>query len=89
MAKDSIVSIKLNRNMIVNTFIGLSVALVFDDLRELFINEIILKIVNRNIPKKKIKVEKLDVTLNYEKIIDLAINIFITFLFIFIIYYNT
>ena len=87
MAKDSMVSIKLNRNMIVNTFIGLSIALVFDDLRELFIDEIILKIVNRNIPRKKIKVDKLDVTLNYEKIIDLAINIFITFLFIFIVYY--
>ena len=58
MTKNSVVSIKLNRNMIVNTFIGLSVALVFDDLRELFINEIILKIVNRNIPKKKNKGRK-------------------------------
>lgn len=89
MTKNSVVSIKLNRNMIVNTFIGLSVALVFDDLRELFINELVLKIANRHIPKKKIKVEKLDVTLNYEKIIDLAINILITFFFIFFIYYNT
>ena len=90
MSKTSInfksMNVKLNKNMVMNSFIGLAIALIFDDVKELFINEILLRIVNQKIKKKYIKVESLGVILDLKKIVDLAINIFLSILFIYFLF---
>lgn len=80
------INIKLNKSLILNSFIGLAIALVFDDVKELFINEILLRIVNQKIKKKTIKIESIGVVLNLKKIVDLTINIIISILFIWFLY---
>ena len=83
------ISIRLNKSLILNSFIGLAIALIFDDVKELFINEILLRIVNQKIDKKYIKIESLGVILDFKKIIDLTINILISILFIWFLYSRT
>ena len=83
------INIKLNKSLILNSFIGLAIALIFDDVKELFINEILLRIVNQKIDKKYIKIESLGVILDFKKIIDLTINILISILFIWFLYSRT
>ena len=82
-------NIKLNKSLILNSFIGLAIALIFDDVKDLFINEILLKIVNQKIQKKHIKLESIGVVLDLKKIIDLTINILISILFIWLLYSRT
>lgn len=83
------INIKLNKSIILNSFIGLAIALIFDDVKELFINEILLRIVNQKIDKKYIKIESIGVRLDFKKIIDLTINILISILFIWFLYTRT
>lgn len=83
------INIRLNKSLILNSFIGLAIALIFDDVKELFINEILLRIVNQKIKKKTIKIESIGVVLNLKKIVDLTINIIISILFIWFLYSRT
>ena len=80
----SILKVKLNRAVIINSFIGLVIALIFDDIKELIINEIILKFVNANIKTKE--VDLFGVKLHFERIVDLIVNIILSIIFIYILY---
>ena len=82
----SSINVKLNKNMVMNSFIGLAIALIFDDVKELFIREILLRIVNQKIKKKYIKIESIGVIFDLKKIVDLIINILISILFIYFLY---
>ena len=83
-AHGSILKVRLNRTVIVNTFIGLVIALIFDDVKELIINEIILKFVNTNVKQKEIVIA--GTKLNYQKIVDLVVNIVLSVIFIYNLY---
>ena len=63
----SSINVKLNKNMVMNSFIGLAIALIFDDVKELFIREILLRIVNQKIKKKYIKIESIGVIFDFKK----------------------
>ena len=80
----SILKVKLNRAVIINSFIGLVIALIFDDVKELIINEIIIKFVNTNVKTKEI--ELFGTKLDFERIIDLIVNIVLSIIFIYILY---
>ena len=82
----SSINVKLNKNMVMNSFIGLAIALIFDDVKELFIREILLRIVNQKIKKKYIKIESIGVIFDLKKIVDLIINILLSILFIYFLY---
>ncbi len=81
------INIKLNKSLILNSFIGLAIALIFDDVKELFIREILLRIINQKLEKKYIKIESLNVVFDFRKIVDLSVNILLSFLFIYILYH--
>tara|TARA_B100000963_G_C22589681_1_gene654869 strand:- start:780 stop:1064 length:285 start_codon:yes stop_codon:yes gene_type:complete len=80
------INVKLNKNMVVNSFIGLAIALIFDDVKELFIREILLRIVNQKMEKKYVKVESLGVIFDFRKIVDLSVNIILSVIFIWFVY---
>lgn len=80
----SILKVKLNKAIIINSFIGLVIALIFDDVKELIINEIILKFVNTNIKTKEVEI--FGTKLHFEKIVDLIVNIILSVFFIYILY---
>jgi hypothetical protein len=83
----SVLNFKLNKPLVLNTFLGLVIALIFDDVKELVINEIILKYVNTNIKTKEIRV--LNVNLNVQKIADLLVNIILSVFIIYILYVSS
>ena len=83
----SVLHFKLNKPLVLNTFLGLVIALIFDDVKELVINEIILKYVNTNIKTKEIRV--LNVNLNVQKIADLLVNIILSVFIIYILYVSS
>ena len=87
MSGGSIIKVKLNKSIIINTFLGLVIALIFDDMKELIINEIILKFVNKNVEKKNIL--KINTKLDLQKIVDLLVNIILSMVFIGILYYHS
>tara|TARA_B110000483_G_C17857914_1_gene412994 strand:- start:294 stop:557 length:264 start_codon:yes stop_codon:yes gene_type:complete len=87
MGGGSIIKVKLNKSIIINTFLGLVIALIFDDMKELIINEIILKFVNKNVEKKNILV--FNTKLDLQKIVDLLVNIILSMIFIGILYYHS
>ena len=87
MSQGSVLKVKLNRAVIVNSFIGLVIALIFDDVKELVINEIILKFVNTRVKKKEIIL--LGTKLNFQKIVDLLVNIILSVIFIYILYQSS
>ena len=87
MGCGSIIKVKLNKSIIINTFLGLVIALIFDDMKELIINEIILKFVNKNVEKKNILV--FNTKLDLQKIVDLLVNIILSMVFIGILYYHS
>jgi hypothetical protein len=87
MGGGSIIKVKLNKSIIINTFLGLVIALIFDDMKELIINEIILKFVNKNVEKKNILV--FNTKLDLQKIVDLLVNIILSMVFIGILYYHS
>ena len=80
------VNVKLNKNVILNSFVGLAIALIFDDVKELFIKEILLRFVNQKLEKKYIKIERYNVILDYKKIIDLTVNIILSIIFVWFVY---
>jgi len=80
------VNVKLNKNAILNSFVGLAIALIFDDVKELFIREILLRFINQKLEKKYIKIERYNVVLDYKKIVDLSVNILLSILFIWFVY---
>jgi hypothetical protein len=80
------INVRLNKTVIMNSFIGLAIALIFDDMKELFIREILLRIINQKLDKKFIKIESLGVVFDYKKIVDLSINIILSVLFIWFVY---
>jgi hypothetical protein len=79
--------LKLNKNVIFNSFSGLAIAFIFDDIKDLFINEIVLRIVNQKMKRNNIKINSIDVVFDYKKIIGLIVNILISILFIGLLYY--
>jgi hypothetical protein len=83
----SMLKFKLNRGLILNTFLGLVIALIFDDVKELVINEIILKFVNTNIKTKEIEI--LGVKINLQKVIDLLVNILLSLFIIYILHISS
>ena len=87
MGGGSIIKVKLNKSIIINTFLGLVIALIFDDMKELIINEIILKFVNKNVEKKNILV--FNTKLDLQKIVDSLVNIILSMVFIGILYYHS
>ena len=80
------VNVKLNKNAILNSFVGLAIALIFDDVKELFIREILLRFVNQKLERKYIKIERYNVVLDYKKIVDLSVNILLSIIFIWFVY---
>ena len=80
------INVKLNKSVILNSFVGLAIALIFDDVKELFIREILLRFVNQKIKRKYIKIERYNVILDYKKIVDLSVNIILSILFIWFVY---
>tara|TARA_B100000242_G_C43014922_1_gene471925 strand:+ start:1151 stop:1432 length:282 start_codon:yes stop_codon:yes gene_type:complete len=80
------VNVKLNKNAILNSFVGLAIALIFDDVKELFIREILLRFINQKLEKKYIKIERYNVVLDYKKIVDLSVNILLSIIFIWFVY---
>lgn len=80
------INVRLNKTLIMNSFIGLAIALIFDDMKELFIREILLRIINQKLDRKFIKIESLGVVFDYKKIVDLSINIILSVLFIWFVY---
>ena len=80
------INVKLNKNVILNSFVGLAIALIFDDVKELFIREILLRFVNQKIKRKYIKIERYNLILDYKKIVDLSVNIILSILFIWFVY---
>ena len=80
------INVKLNKNLVVNSFIGLAIALIFDDVKELFIREILLRIVNQKMKRKYVKIESLGVIFDFRKIIDLSVNIILSVIFIWFVY---
>ena len=87
MGGGSIIKVKLNKSIIINTFLGLVIALIFDDMKKLIINEIILKFVNKNVEKKNILV--FNTKLDLQKIVDSLVNIILSMVFIGILYYHS
>ena len=79
-------NVRLNKTVIINSFIGLAIALIFDDVKELLIREILLRVVNQKIEKKYIKLESINVVFDLKKIIDLFTNILISIIFIWFLY---
>ena len=51
------VNVKLNKNAILNSFVGLAIALIFDDVKELFIREILLRFINQKLEKNTLKLK--------------------------------
>jgi hypothetical protein len=80
---------KLNKTVILNSFLGFAIALIFDDMKGLIINEIILRIINQKVRKKYIKIDSIGVIFDYKKIIDLSVNILLSLFFIWILYTNS
>ena len=80
------IHVKLNKNLVVNSFIGLAIALIFDDVKELFIREILLRIVNQKMKRKYVKIESLGVIFDFRKIVDLSVNIILSVIFIWFVY---
>lgn len=80
------INVRLNKTVVMNSFIGLAIALIFDDVKELFIREILLRIINQKLDRKFIKIESLGVIFDYKKIVDLSINIILSILFIWFVY---
>lgn len=80
------INVKLNKNLVVNSFIGLAIALIFDDVKELFIREILLRIVNQKMKRKYVKIESLGVIFDFRKIVDLSVNIILSVIFIWFVY---
>ena len=60
------INVRLNKTVVMNSFIGLAIALIFDDVKELFIREILLRIINQKLDKKYIKIESLGVIFDYK-----------------------
>jgi len=79
--------IKLNKTVIFNSFAGLAIAFIFDDIKDLFVNEIVLKIINQKMKKENIKIELINVTFDFKKMVGLIVNIIISILFITFLYY--
>jgi hypothetical protein len=80
------INVKLNKTVVMNSFIGLAIALIFDDVKELFIREILLRIINQKLDKKYIRIKSLGVIFDYKKIVDLSINIILSIIFIWFVY---
>ena len=80
------INVKLNKNLVINSFIGLAIALIFDDVKELFIREILLRIVNQKMKRKYVKIESLGVIFDFRKIVDLSVNIILSVIFIWFVY---
>ena len=80
------INVKLNKSMVINSFIGLAIALIFDDVKELFIREILLRVLNQKMKKKYIKIKSIGVIFDFRKIIDLSVNIILSILFIWFVY---
>ena len=80
------INVKLNKSMVVNSFIGLAIALIFDDVKELFIREILLRVLNQKMKKKYIRIKSIGVIFDFRKIIDLSVNIILSILFIWFVY---
>ena len=59
------INVKLNKSMVVNSFIGLAIALIFDDVKELFIREILLRVLNQKMKKKYIRIKSIGVIYNF------------------------
>ena len=80
------INVKLNKSMVINSFIGLAIALIFDDVKELFIREILLRVLNQKMKKKYIRIKSIGVIFDFRKIIDLSVNIILSILFIWFVY---
>ena len=80
------INVKLNKSVVINSFIGLAIALIFDDVKELFIREILLRVINQKMKKKFIRIKSIGVIFDFRKIIDLSVNIFLSVIFIWFVY---
>jgi len=83
----SILHFKLNKPLVLNTFLGLIIALIFDDVKELVINEIILKFINTKIETKKIVIFNTEI--DVQKIVDLVVNIILSLFIIYLLYISS
>lgn len=66
-----------NRQLIVGTALGVIIALIFDDLRKLFFQEFLSKILDHYFIKEK-KIEIFGARINTQRVIDLSLTIFLS-----------
>lgn len=70
-----------NRQIIVGTAFGVIIALIFDDLRKLFFQEFLSKIIDHYLIKDK-TIEIFGVKINTQRVIDLSLTIFLSVIII-------
>ena len=71
-----LLSIK-NRQLIIGTAFGVIIALIFDDLRKLFFQEFLSKIIDHYLIKEK-KIEIFGAKINTQRVIDLSLTIILS-----------
>ena len=74
----------LNKNLFLNTLFGLVCGFLFDDVKDLLVNEILDKILEKYLPQKYVIIG--GVKFNLLKIIDLLISLIVGGLFLYYIY---
>lgn len=76
--------LNLNKNLFLNTLFGLVCAFLFDDIKDLLVNEILDKILEKYLPHKYVNIG--GIRFNLLKIIDLLLSFLAGALFLYLIY---
>lgn len=76
--------VTLNKNLFLNTLFGLVCAFLFDDIKDLLINEILDKVLEKYLPHKYLNIG--GIKFNLLKIIDLLLSLLAGSLFLYLIY---
>ena len=77
--------LNINPNLFVNSFLGIFLALLFDDLKKSILDNLLLKIIKDNIKTKKIYIG--NVEYDTENIINAIFHLIIIIIFLTIIYF--
>jgi|OM-RGC.v1.031714099 hypothetical protein len=77
--------LNINPNLFVNSFLGIFLALLFDDLKKSVLDNLLLKIIKDNIKTKKIYIG--NVEYDTENIINAIFHLIIIIIFLTIIYF--
>lgn len=77
--------LNINPNLFVNTFLGLFLALIFNDIKNNLFDDLLLKIIKDNIKTKKVYIGNFEY--DTSKIVDSLFHIIILIIFLLIVYF--